>query len=143
MEESDGRGILVHKARIEVLSVTETRGGLSYDLSPRNRGQNAEARRTDAVDQRTTVFRSGDGRSYHSGSDECSMPRLKNRHSANIETKSSVPGVDDPYISTDPRHLFDEGWYENAGRPRTRMSKTFGLVGARPGGRHLSDTYTN
>ena len=161
MDSADRVYTLGHGTPVVVQDLREARGGMSYDLRPPSQVRRNDFAQSQANGRRTLVFHGVDQRSarfsvntsptrekevvIHSqarghvdadreavdraSSEDLSMPHLERRPSQSDETD---PRIDDLYISTSPRPLFDEGRCDNAGRPRTLMSKTFGSVFSRP-----------
>ena len=158
----DREGNADHDRPIEIQGVRETRGGVSYDLCSSDRMKSNKVAENPMSRRHTLVFHRTDRKDFDSGSetsrghgnepvdrtprrdqyytprdgedrvssDDLSMPRLERNPSRLRENDSYI---DDLYISTNPHPLLDEGRYDNASRPRTLMSRTFGAESTQPG----------
>ena len=147
---------------IEILDVRETHGGVSYDLRSPDRMKSNNTAANPMNGRHTLVFCRTDRKDFDrdseifpryrggpvdgsQGRDQCntqrdvedqalsddfSMPRLERRPS---RLEENDPHIDDLYTSTNPHPLLDEGRHDNAGRPRTLMSRTFGAEATQPG----------
>ena len=151
-----------HGRPVEIQGVRKTRGGVSYDLrspdrmksnntaaNPKNGRHTLVFHRTERRDfdhdseinseyegdpinssqRRDSFYTQGDVEDQ-ALSEDLSMPRLERRPSRLEENDSHI---DDVYTSTNPHPLLDEGRHDNAGRPRTLMSRTFGAGSTQPG----------
>ena len=158
----DREGNADHDRPIEIQGVRETRRGVSYDLrspdrmksnntaaNPKNGRHTLVFHRTERSDfdhdseinseyegdpinsskRRDSFYTQGDVEDQ-ALSEDLSMPRLERRPSL---LRKNASHIDDLYISTNPHPLLDEGRHDNAGRPRTLMSRTFGAESTQPG----------